>query len=318
MIYSDEWFLPEERNGFYIRSIVKRAWACQLDMLEQVDRVCRKHGIRYFLDFGSMLGAVREKGYIAWDDDLDIGMLRKDYELFKRYAATELPSEYKLENGRGASEFQSNHDVVVHLRNSSVMRTDPEYLNTHHGCPYVLCIDIFIYDNIPDDVNEREIFLVLYNKIFTIALYTNEEDSLRDCSLSIKEVLKQFENLTGYRFSEEQALKGQLFDLLDYLSASYNGERTERVGVVGYVQRNLKYAFARCLLENTVYLKFEEMEVPVPEGYDQILKIWYGNYLIPERGVGIDHNYPYFASQEKLLRHEYEKRGMIIPANFFE
>ena len=64
MIFNEDYFLPEDRNGFHIRSMIKRAWACQLDMLEQVDAICNRHGIHYFLDSGTLLGAVREKGYI--------------------------------------------------------------------------------------------------------------------------------------------------------------------------------------------------------------------------------------------------------------
>ena len=86
MEFSADYYMAEERAGFYITALMKRAWACQMDILEQIDRICRRHSICYFADWGTMLGAVREQGYIPWDDDLDIGMLRKDYERFRYYA----------------------------------------------------------------------------------------------------------------------------------------------------------------------------------------------------------------------------------------
>lgn len=315
MIFNEDYFLPEDRNGFHIRSMIKRAWACQLDMLEQVDAICNRHGIHYFLDSGTLLGAVREKGYIAWDDDLDIGMLRKDYEIFREYAMKELPEEYCLENGRDTSAGLNTEDVVVHLRNSRVMRTDPEYLKFRHGCPYVLCIDIFVYDNIPDDPNTKEIFLALYKNTFTVAANTGSSGMLSDCSEGTREVLAQLAELTGFNFVHDKPVRSQLFILLDYLAAMYYQEKNEKVGILGYVQKDEKYAFDRSWFDEVIYMNFEGLLVPVPEGYHYILEKWYGDYMTPVQGKGAEHNYPYFGSQERMLIEEYKKRGEEVPAD---
>ena len=65
-------FEAEEREGFFVSSMMKRYWAAQLKVLSDVARVCKKHNIRWFADCGTLLGAVRHGGYIPWDDDLDI------------------------------------------------------------------------------------------------------------------------------------------------------------------------------------------------------------------------------------------------------
>ncbi len=318
MRFSEDYFRPEERNGFHIRSMIKRAWACQLDMLEHVEAICNRHGIRYFLDSGSLLGAVREKGYIAWDDDLDIGMLRKDYEVFREYAMRELPEGYSLENGRNTSEGMNTEDVVVHLRNSRVMRTDPEYMESHYGCPYVLCIDIFIYDNIPDDPKTKELFLALYKNTFTVAANTASTGMISDCSQGTREVLNQLEELTGFHFEQGRPVRSQLFILLDYLAAMYYEEKTTKVGILGYVQKDEKYAFDRSWFDEVIYMNFEGMLVPVPEGYHYILDKWYGDYMTPVQGKGAEHSYPYFKSQERLLIEEYKKRGEVVPGMLTE
>ena len=66
--------------------MMKRAWAAQLEVLQRIDEVCGKYNIEYFANWGTLLGAIRHKGYIPWDDDLDIGMKRMDYERFLKIA----------------------------------------------------------------------------------------------------------------------------------------------------------------------------------------------------------------------------------------
>ena len=98
MQFSKEYFEDEVREGFYVSGMMKRVWAAQLEVLEEVAKVCEKHKIRWFADCGTLLGAVRHNGYIPWDDDLDICMLRDDYIRFIKIAKQELPSGYWVIN----------------------------------------------------------------------------------------------------------------------------------------------------------------------------------------------------------------------------
>ena len=82
MTFPKEYFYDEVREGFYISGMMKRSWAAQLEVLDEVDRVCRKYGIKWFADCGTLLGAVRHKGFIPWDDDVDLIMPRPDYMKF--------------------------------------------------------------------------------------------------------------------------------------------------------------------------------------------------------------------------------------------
>ena len=68
--YPESYFEGEERNGFYIEPMMKRAWAAQIEVLLEVQKVCEKNEIQYFAEYGTMLGAVRHKGFIPWDDDI--------------------------------------------------------------------------------------------------------------------------------------------------------------------------------------------------------------------------------------------------------
>ena len=70
---------------------IEQVQAANLEVLKEVDRICRKHGIQYLLDAGTLIGAVRHHGFIPWDDDVDIAFLRQDYEKFIKVAKKELP-----------------------------------------------------------------------------------------------------------------------------------------------------------------------------------------------------------------------------------
>ena len=88
-----EFFYEEVRDGFYIPSIMKRAWGAGLTILSEVDRICRKYEIPYYAGYGTLLGAVRSSSFIPWDDDIDLMMLRSDYNRFLSVAEKELPEE---------------------------------------------------------------------------------------------------------------------------------------------------------------------------------------------------------------------------------
>ena len=92
-----EFFYEEVRDGFYIPSIMKRAWGAGLTILSEVDRICRKYEIPYYAGYGTLLGAVRSSSFIPWDDDIDLMMLRSDYNRFLSVAEKELPEELALD-----------------------------------------------------------------------------------------------------------------------------------------------------------------------------------------------------------------------------
>ena len=93
MEFPKEFFLDEVREGFYVPAMMKRAWAAEIEILFEIDKICEKHGLHYCIDYGTLLGAIRHRGFIPWDDDIDIMMMREDYEIFSKVANAELPEE---------------------------------------------------------------------------------------------------------------------------------------------------------------------------------------------------------------------------------
>ena len=84
MEFSKEYFWDEVRDGFYVSGIMKRSLAAQMEVLGEIDKVCKRHNIRWFADCGTLLGAVRHGGVIPWDDDVDIAIPLKDYFRFQK------------------------------------------------------------------------------------------------------------------------------------------------------------------------------------------------------------------------------------------
>ena len=91
-------FLQEERDNYVVSPKMKKIWAVELDLLNEFARVCEENGLKWFAHAGTMLGAVRHKGFIPWDDDIDLIMPREDYERFCRIAPVAFSNPYFFQN----------------------------------------------------------------------------------------------------------------------------------------------------------------------------------------------------------------------------
>jgi len=130
---------PDEREKGKTR--LQQCQLVMLRMLRILDFLCNKHEIKYFLIGGSLLGAIRHEGFIPWDDDLDIGMTRANYEKFVELAVPELPKDIFFQSDETDLDYPYSEQVEARLRDkySSYTRKNNKW---HEG----LSIDIFVYD----------------------------------------------------------------------------------------------------------------------------------------------------------------------------
>lgn len=125
---------------------LRRMQLIQVDILLELDRICRKHNIKYIIDSGTLLGAVRYGKFIPWDDDIDVAMLRSEYEKFCKVCKDELKgSTYFLQNGQTDPEYRWGYGKFVRL-DTSYVRINQEHLKMKH-CMF---IDIFPMDGTPN------------------------------------------------------------------------------------------------------------------------------------------------------------------------
>ena len=117
----------------------------ELELMDEVDRICREHDIPYFLDSGSALGAVRHGGFIPWDDDMDIGMLRSDYDRFLEIAGRELKPEYALQTHETDPHVYKFYAKIRKNNTLYPSRISGKYENQG------IAIDLFAFDRIADD-----------------------------------------------------------------------------------------------------------------------------------------------------------------------
>lgn len=129
-----------------------RVHQVNLQMLKEIDRICRKHRLTYMLDAGTLIGAVRHRGFVPWDDDADVAMTRENFDAFLKAAAQELPPEMELvlpheyHRGKGFYDFTPR---IIYKNSSTHKKDDPEMVY-YEGKLNHLWVDIFVLDNLPD------------------------------------------------------------------------------------------------------------------------------------------------------------------------
>src|SRR5258706_5548210 len=154
-----ETLFPDEREKGDNRT--RQCQLVMLRMLKILDYLCNKHNVKYFLSGGTLLGAIRHNGFIPWDDDLDVGMTRDNYERFVEYVVPELPNDIFFQNDETDPNYPSFHIMEAKLRDKYSRYSKTK--NWHNG----LQIDIIVYDRAYLPYN---FFIYLLNRLLIFFL----------------------------------------------------------------------------------------------------------------------------------------------------
>lgn len=300
----------EIRDGFYVQPLMKRVWKAELEVLKVVDGICKRHNIKYFAHWGTLLGAVRHGGFIPWDDDMDIAMFREDYTRFNYYARRELPQDWQIRNCND-DKFEGMATVVI---NGKRINLEQQFLDRFYGCPYLVGIDVFCMDKIPANKADEDFLVTCLTMANTLGLSDETDETvLRDNA----EEIKQLEELTGFKFNEHESIKKQLLYLADKLSAMYYDTDAEDVTFMYQFWKNRDCRMpVRCFNE-VIEVPFEDTTVPIMGDYDTVLRSIYGdNYMTPIRNYEGCHEYPFFKDQISMLRSLLAEKGDTLPEYF--
>lgn len=319
MKFPDKYFEGEEREGFYIEPMMKRAWASQMEILSEIDSVCRKHNIKYFVFWGTLLGAVRHKGFIPWDDDLDIAMLRDDYNRF-----LELPAEELL----GLKVISLYHEPewevgVGRVTNGNGIILMPDELKKYHGCPFAMGIDIFPFDYVPDDgealKEQKNIIAFIENTIYLIK--NNNTSTLTE---EINSSLDELEEAFEFKFNRNTSLVNQLSALRDQVYSMYGNQNSKYVTCYEVQHRSKReFIMPTYWMSETIELPFEHIYFPAPKYYEACLTKCYGKeFMVPKRGASA-HGYPIYKDQlefmkERKLYELYEKSMRFCAEDYLQ
>lgn len=246
-------------------------WAIELDMAKRLLAVCRKHNLRIWADYGTLLGAVRHQGFIPWDDDMDFVMPRNDFDKLLEIGPKEFDEPYF---------FQSVHtdnfwDSMAKIRKSgTAMIEDRSYIERprHNG----IYIDIFALDAVPDD---NDIFLAERKKVLKLKCEIRK--------FKIKKIsVHSFKSLIGKMLIRTDFYRIVYHRLHKTLSKNKLGE-SKRCAAFHFLSKEESSLHLRqwSWYDDTIFLPFEDILVPAPKCFDEVLTCYYGDYMVPVKGA---------------------------------
>ncbi len=237
----------KENVEFYCGKI-KTIQALEVEILKEIDRICQKHNINYFLAGGTLLGAVRQGCSIPWDDDLDIGMLREDFEKFKKVAKAELKPGFSYSGPKEGSHYTIDK-----------IRLDPTYFSTNFSnknvYPDGLFVDLLIYDKTSNNRLFQRLHSIVLTALTTVMLIKWYNTPRRNYHYTFSRIFLPLLRILPW---------GLFHGIFNFCAKWYRHKKNARwlIDSVG------KKVYADPLpnegLEETVYVDFEGIKAPIP------------------------------------------------------
>jgi len=241
---------------------LKKLQKVELELLVEFDRICRKHNIIYSIDGGTLLGAVRHGGFIPWDDDADVVMVRKEYEKFLSVVDQELDTDkFYLQDLNRTPGYRWGY-AKLRRENTDFIRLNQEHMPYKQG----IFLDIFICDNVPDNYILRclcNFHSFIYRKIFY------SEVGKYACSGISKLIYKVLSLIP------EKTVKNRYNKYVRFR----NRKSTELVKCLTFPACNPVYGYKRKWYEETIDIEFEGVTLRGCCDYDEYLKFLYGDYM---------------------------------------
>lgn len=275
MINRENFLQPETRDGVEVTAEMKAVWKVLLDILEEFIRICEKYNLKYCLDGGTILGAVRHKGFIPWDDDIDVSLSRSDFNRFLEIAKNELSPKYFLQYGTTDPE---HYQAFACVRDNKTSAIDLAWVRAGKRHSMGVGIDIFPFDYIPERLSDMK-WKMWWNKqisrVYGFAFSRNlrgwRKWLLRPCFILIYKIVGN----------------NRLIKWRDANFASYTEEKATRYGNLVFQVGNERGFFRKHVFSDRIKVSFEHIEAYVPVGYDEYLTQLYGkNWRTPIRGQG--------------------------------
>ena len=265
-------FLDDEiRCGYYVPSKMKEVWAVEIDLLVEFDKMCKNNDIKYYVDGGTLLGAVRHKGYIPWDDDIDIIMTRKEYSKLSKIASEVFSFPYFFQTNKTDPGSSRGHAQLRNSMTAAILGGKDSITSHNQG----IFIDIFPVDVVPDNKYLRMFHKSLI-KFFLFLYYffgnCSVNYSLKDKRGKWK--LRLFMNKYFYGLSS--SIMDFSFILYERVCSLFNKFNSQYYSLLslGYE----KFYRQRSKYEKSIDLDFEFIKVPAPYLYEDVLDLYFGDW----------------------------------------
>lgn len=251
----DDFFKEEVRTDYLVTREMKKVWACEMDLLEHLLSVCQKYDLKCWADSGTLIGAVRHKGFIPWDDDIDMVMLRDDYDKLVSISEKEFTHPYFFQTIYSDKHYGNRH---AQIRNSETAAIGNPKARFNQG----IFIDIFVFDGVSD----------------VPRLLGKQLKKVKRYKFQLKFVSRILDYFPEFLYDKCRWDK-LLFHKYEEVLRSTRIEDTE---LMAHLSLNFKVRIKnRSFYDWTEYLDFENMKIPVPGDYDKILRIDFGDYMTP-------------------------------------
>lgn len=261
-ILPESFFREETICDTFVSSTLKKVWAISIDLYLELRRVCEKHHLRLFSDGGTTLGAVRHKGFIPWDDDMDFCLLREDYDKLLTLK-DEFSFPYFLLTPQTNEEFGYS---FIRLCNSNSTLIHRPFVNAkyNHG----VCIDIFPIDKI-----QLQDYLEIRNKIKEL-IYINSAYMRRNVPEPTPRDLEMISKLPSQVSLQDN------WKEINRLAKTHKDEECEYVSLLASVQYSPENKiWPKKIFDASVELPFYNYTMLVPIGYKRQLEIYFGDYM---------------------------------------
>lgn len=248
----------------YSPEAIRKLQLIELEMLKALDTICRQNDIHYELDGGTLLGAVRHKGFIPWDDDIDVRMLREDYDRFCQICESQLDKEkYFLQTHKTDPGYRWGYARIL-KKGTYFNREGQEMLKMRRG----IFIDVFPCDGMPSGRVSKAIFnlrcFCARKILYSVVGAENEKNVIRK---AIYKVLTRLPVRVA-------------FDEFDRLIKQYKEKRTSLVRTLGWNGPEENVGFQRKWLEERCEIEFEGFMFYAPRDYDAHLRLMFGDYMV--------------------------------------
>lgn len=240
----------------------------ELEMIAEVDRICRKNNIEYSLDGGTLLGAIRHKGFIPWDDDADIIFTRHEYAKFYRACKKDLDKDrFFLQEYRTDPNYRWGY-AKIRRNHTEYTKAGQEHMKYHGG----ICIDVFVADNVPDNYILRRIVFGI-NTVIRKILYSE---------LGMKSE-KTRAARAFYRVLYSTVPRDLMFKIRNKIAGRINKKPTKLRShlLFTYPNKRAKYGMPSECFDAYTDVLFEGFSFRIFKEYDKYLSVLYGDYMTP-------------------------------------
>jgi len=272
------------------KTVISKVILVQIELLDELDRIAKKYDIKYQLFAGTLLGAVRHKGFIPWDDDLDVVMLREDYERFISACQKELGTDYFLQT----PDLDGTPFPFTKLRKNNTLYVEGIVKNhdIHHG----VFIDVFPLDNVFLERKYSKPFQKKLNRLFRI-----RSAKLQKGSKGVRGVLIFLVNLFFRKPIHFYSFK------IDVLAQKFRNHNTDYAAHLNCGKLGKDYGgwyYRKDDFDNTQLFEFEGKLYPGPKRFHDLLTLEYGDYMTPPP---IEKQVPHHGINKIMIDNEYFK-----------